>query len=110
MVKALALVALFLIPASRARAQVSFQVNIGPPPRWRPSRIAPQPGPEYVWVDGYWYAVGRRWVWHQGYWTRPPYPAAYWIEPYYDGRRFVPGYWENEHGRWDHDHRWDKRR
>ena len=108
--QSLALLVVFLAPAPQAAAQVSFEVNIGPPPRWRASRIAPQPGPDFVWVDGYWYPVGRRWVWHQGYWTRPPYAGAYWIQPYYDGRRFVGGYWENERGHWDHDHKWDKRR
>ncbi|HMD34530.1 MAG TPA: hypothetical protein VKH42_06165, partial [Vicinamibacterales bacterium] len=93
---------------SAAGAQVSVDVHIGPPPAWRPTHIAPQPGPEFVWVDGYWYPVKNRWDWHPGYWTRAPYPAAYWNEPYYDGRRFVPGYWERGHERWEHDHKWDK--
>jgi hypothetical protein len=110
LLKTLPFLVLLLAAAPPASAQVSFQVNIGPPPAWRPSRIGPQPGPDYTWIDGYWYPVGRRWVWHAGYWTRPPYPGAYWIQPYHDGRQFVPGYWENERGRWDHDHRWDKRR
>src|SRR5260370_32005383 len=59
LLKALPFLVLFLVPAAPARAQVSFEVNIVPPPRWRPSRIAPQPGPAYVWCDGYWYPVGR---------------------------------------------------
>jgi hypothetical protein len=110
LLKTLAMLALLLAPAPAAQAQVSFGITIGPPPRLRPSRVAPLPGPDYVWVDGYWYPVGSRWVWHAGYWTRPPFPGGYWIEPYYDGRRFVPGYWENERGRFDHNHRWDRNR
>ena len=100
LLKALPFLALFLVPAAPTSAQVSFQVNIGPPPAWRPSRIAPQPGPDYTWIDGYWYPVRGRWAWHAGYWTRPPYPGAYWIQPYHDGRQWVPGYWENERGRY----------
>ena len=108
LLKSLVLVALSLAPVSAANAQVSFGISIGPPPPWRPSRVAPQPGPGYVWVDGYWYPVGSRYVWHSGYWTRPPYGGAYWVEPYHDGRQFVPGYWEGDRGRLDHDHRWDR--
>jgi len=106
--KALAISALLLAPASAADAQVSFSVTIGPPPAWRASRIAPQPGPDFVWIDGYWYPVGRRYVWHQGYWTRPPFPDAYWIEPYYNGRQWIGGYWDSDRGPRSHDHRWDK--
>ncbi|GHT60039.1 hypothetical protein AGMMS50239_08120 [Bacteroidia bacterium] len=44
------------------------------------------PGPDYVWVDGYWtwdYRY-REYVWAQGYWALAPYAGAFWI----------PGYWE----------------
>ena len=106
--RVLAVAALFAAPASTARAQVSLNIEIGPPPPLRVQRVAAMPGPDFVWVDGYWYPVGRRWVWHAGYWTRPPRPGAYWIAPYHDGRAFVPGYWEDERGRYEHDHRMDK--
>jgi len=66
------------------------------------------PGPDYQWIDGYWYPVGSRWTWHEGYWTRPPSRWGYWNQPYYDGRRYIPGYWDVDRGRFDHDHRWDK--
>jgi len=60
-------VSLFLMPVSVARAQVSFDVHIGPPPAPRAYRVPPQPGPEYVWVEGYWYPIGGRYRWHDGY-------------------------------------------
>src|ERR1051326_3158009 len=42
-------------------AQVSFGIQIGPPPPPRIERVRPvAPGPDYVWVDGYWYPVARR--------------------------------------------------
>jgi hypothetical protein len=92
-------------------AQISIGVRIGPPPPRRVVRVVPQtPGPEYVWVEGYWYPVGRRYKWHEGYWTRPPYPGARWVVPHHDGERFFEGYWEGDRGRIEHDHHWDRDR
>jgi hypothetical protein len=107
LLKVLAMLTLLFAPVPEANAQVSFGITIGPPPRLRPSRVAPMPGPGYEWVDGYWYPAGSRWTWHAGYWTRPPFSGASWIQPYYDGRRYIPGYWDDGRGRFDHDHRWD---
>jgi hypothetical protein len=106
--KALAISALLLVPASAAHAQVSFGITIGPPPQLRTSHVAPQLRQEDVWVDGYWYPVGSKYVWHAGYWTAPPYSGAYWNEPYHNGTQYVPGYWDGDHGRADHDHHSDR--
>ncbi len=90
-------------------AQVSIGINIGAPPPPRVLRVRPvAPGPEYMWVEGYWYPVGGHYKWHDGYWTRPPYAGARWVAPRHDGRQFFAGYWEGEHGRVEHDHGWDK--
>jgi len=70
--------------------------------------VAPQPGPAFVWVEGYWYPEGKHYKWHDGYWTRPPYEGAYWVEPYYVGGRYFAGQWEGRRGYVAHDHRWDK--
>lgn len=67
-------------------AQVSIGIRIGPPPPPRVVYVLPaNPGPEYVWVDGYWYPVGNHWKWHKGY-------------------------WEGDRGRIGHDHHWDRDR
>ena len=98
-----------LLGAQLMTAQVSLGIQIGPPPAPRVYRAHPRsPGPDYVWIDGYWYADGRRWRWHDGYWTRPPYGGAQWIGPRYEGNRFFAGYWQGGRGRFDHDHRWDR--
>lgn len=90
---------------------MSFDVRIGaPPPAPRVYRVPPQPGPDYVWVDGYWYPVNGRYQWHNGYWTRPPYPEAYWVAPYYDGDQYYTGHWEGRRGDVHHDHTWDQSR
>jgi WXXGXW repeat (2 copies) len=112
MIRTMALTALAVTTlASTARAQVSVGIQIGPPPPPRVVRVVPaRPGPEFVWIQGYWYPVGHRYVWHDGYWTRAPYAGARWVAPRHDGRRFYAGYWEGDRGRIEHDHRWDRHR
>jgi hypothetical protein len=65
-------------------AQVSIGIRLGPPPQPRVVRVLPQrPGPDYLWVNGYWYPVGNHWRWHKGYWTLAPYPGATWYAPHF---------------------------
>ena len=95
-------------PASATPAQFSFGIRIGEPPEPRAYRVPPQPGPEYEWIEGYWYPERGRYVWHNGYWTLPPYQGAYWVEPYYVGGEYFAGHWEGPRGSVMHDHRWDR--
>jgi hypothetical protein len=109
-VRAALLAAMLMTTVSGVNAQVSLGIRIGPPPP-RVVRIVPErPGPDYIWVEGYWYPVGNRYRWHDGYWTRSPYEGARWIGPRYDGGQFFEGYWEGDRGRFEHDHRWDRDR
>ena len=59
--------------------------------------IPPAPGPDYVWISGYWWWNGRRYVWIPGHWARRPYPGYVWVRAgwvYRGGRYvFVPGFW-----------------
>ncbi len=103
------LAAMLLACGSIFSAQLS--IRIGPPPALRVERHRPpSPGPDYVWVDGYWYPVNGHYTWHRGYWTRPPYAGARWIGPRYERDEYYNGYWEGDRGRIDHDHRWDSAR
>jgi hypothetical protein len=96
--------ALLLGAGSAANAQVSVGVQIGrppapvvieeAPPAPRAYVVAARPGPEFVWIEGYWFPQGKHYRWHDGYWTRPPYAGAYWVEPYHYHGRYVAGYWE----------------
>ena len=99
-----------LLAGGTAFAQISIGVGIriGPPPPPRVVAVRPvTPGPDYVWVEGYWYPVGNHYKWHAGYWTRPPYPGAVWVVPRHDGQMFYQGYWQDDRGRYPHDHAWD---
>lgn len=101
--------AFLLLAVMPVFGQVSIGITIGPPPPPRVVRVLPaRPGPEYLWVEGYWYPVGRHYRWHDGYWTLPPYGGARWIAPHHDGAQFFGGYWDGERGRREHDHHWDR--
>lgn len=105
------LFALLFLAGGVLFAQISLGITIGAPPPPRVVRVRPRsPGPAFVWVEGYWYPVGGHYRWHDGYWTRPPYEGARWIAPRHDGHQFFAGYWDGEHGRIEHDHKWDKDR
>jgi hypothetical protein len=107
-IRATLLVAMLLATVSVIDAQVSVGIVIEAPPPPRAVQFLPaRQGPEFVLVEGYWYPVGRHYKWHEGYWTRPPYEGARWVAPHHDGERFYMGYWEGDHGRIEHDHRWD---
>ena len=82
-------------PAGRSRdgsRRISFDVHIGAPPPPHAYHVPPQPGPGYLWVEGYQYPQGSHYQWHDGYWTRPPYQGAYWVAPYHTNGRSLAGH------------------
>lgn len=107
-----AFVAMMLLAGELVFAtDVNIGIQIGPPPPPRVVYVAPsRPAPEFVWIDGYWFAEKNHYRWHEGYWTRPPYAGAHWVAPRHDGRIFFVGYWEGERGRFEHNHHWDHNR
>jgi hypothetical protein len=103
-----ALLCSLLFIGAPAHAQIAVGIRIGRPPEPRVVAVVPtQPGPEFVWIGGYWYPIGGHYRWHEGYWSRPPYEGARWVGPRHDGQRFYNGYWEGSHGRVEHSHKWD---
>ena len=66
------------------------------PPPMATQTIVVAPGPDFVWLDGYWgWGVGG-WAWFGGHWDRPPHPHAFWVHG-----RWVP---EHNHWRWASPH------
>ncbi len=60
------LLALMLFVAGAAFAQLSIGVRIGAPPPVRIMRAQPRsPGPDYMWIGGYWYPNGGHYRWHK---------------------------------------------
>jgi hypothetical protein len=90
------LMAMALLAGGALLAQPRFGigVTIGGPAYRTPAPVVvayrpPCPGPEYVWIDGYW--DGPTWI--DGYWGLPPYAGAYWVGPRWVGGSFYRGYW-----------------
>jgi len=84
-----------------------FEVE-GPPPPAQEEVVVATPGPDYVWIGGYWdWDVGvRHYVWRAGRWDHPPHPEARWVAPHYEFRGghhyYHPGHWDRGEHR---DHR-----
>ncbi len=68
-----------------------YVVRAGPPANVVEA-IPPAPGPEYVWVRGYykWDPDARAYVWAPGHWVVPPQGYHEW----------VPGHWADGDGGW----------
>ena len=71
-----------------------------PPPR-RHEVVIERPGPNHVWIKGYWHHTGQAWGWSDGRWSEPPRPHAHWVAARYQkvrgGTRYSPGHWSHEH-------------
>jgi hypothetical protein len=69
----------------------------GPPPAPVREERPTAPGPQAVWVSGYWHWTGMQYAWIPGHWDAPP-PGATWNAPVYtarDGRYFYEsGSWK----------------
>jgi len=100
--------ALVLFSGTPASAQVrigldfgAVQVRISPdaPPRPRWEQQPHRPGPNHVWIQGYWDRRGNQWAWAPGRWEEPAQRDSYWIRPQY---RNEGGAYRYEPGRWSH--------
>jgi hypothetical protein len=96
-------IAMLLWTGSVMAAQISIGIRIGPPPPPRVVHVMPaRPGPEFLWIDGYWYPMENHYRWHEGYWVRPPYPGAVWVTSRYESGHYIGGYWKSDRGRVEH--------
>jgi hypothetical protein len=84
------------LAAGEAKAGGGVFVRFGPPPPPR-EVIYVRPGPQYVYVPGYYRWTGRKHRWTRGYWAKPPRPHAVYVPGYWAPQRggyvFVGGYW-----------------
>jgi hypothetical protein len=89
------LLAMMLLAGSSMFAQTRVSIGIGfgghgagfyqPPPSYA-SNIPPCPGPDYIWVDGYWSQDYGRHTWVDGYWNRQPFSSGYLVAPRFENR------------------------
>jgi hypothetical protein len=71
----------------------------GPPPGLRADVTIAAPGPEFVWIPGFWdwSPASADWVWVPGVWQRRPHARAVWVAPRYERHR---GHWRYRRGHW----------
>ena len=91
-----------------------FIVEAPPPPRHEHRGYAP--GPDYVWIDGYWDRQDDRWAWAPGRWEAPGQRGSNWVKPQYrkegGAYRYEPGHWSHQkmvegddYTRWHKEHK-----
>ncbi len=87
------------IYTSEAQATTEYQVEAPPPPPPRRREVVvARPGPDVVWIEGY-YAYGPRggYEWVPGHWERPPGRYNSYVAPHWQQRGrsyvYVQGYW-----------------
>jgi len=84
-----------VVVAAAPADQVTVVTEAPPPLYVEPIPVAP--GPEFVWVGGYWVVSGGGWVWVHGRYDRPPNRGAHWV-----GHAWVQNgdRWELHKGGW----------
>jgi|GEM_PF-1261680 len=91
--------------ASGALAGISINIAIeAPPPELRHEVIiGVSPGPDFVWVGGYWDGAPGHYSWVGGHWDRPPHAHSRWFAPHWDKDR--DGHYHQTRGEWRDDDR-----
>ena len=81
---------------------IGVHVDLGapPPPRHEVVVERDRPGPDYVWMGGYWDGAPGHYVWVNGHWDRPPHGHEHgvWVAPHYE--RDHDGHYVRVEGRW----------
>ena len=81
-------------PPPPAPAQV---IIVDAPPPLRQEHRGHAPGPDYVWIDGYWAWHGHHHEWVAGRWDRPPHGHHTWVAPRWEHHGgsyvFIEGSW-----------------
>lgn len=71
--------------------------SYAPPPPPRVENYGRPPGPDHVWINGYWGYSNRNYAWAPGRWERPPRRGTHWHDGRWDrdgrGYRYRNGYW-----------------
>jgi len=67
------------------------------PPPPKVELMADAPGPQYVWIDGYWHWGWGQYAWVAGRWELPPRENAIWMPPRWETQGeslvLIHGYW-----------------
>jgi len=94
---ALLAAALVVLPACASAPPPPDAVYVSEaPPALQSQVVVASPGPDFVWVPGWW-NWDRQYVWVAGSWQRPPRARAVWVSPKWRrtsrGWYRINGYW-----------------
>ena len=102
------------ISASTILADISLNINLemAPPPPRHEVIIGISPGPDFVWIGGYWDGAPGHYAWVEGRWARPPHSHGHWNAPHWDRDRDghyhqTKGEWRDESPKRDENHKRD---
>jgi hypothetical protein len=90
-----------VLTASPVLAKFSLNVRVDeapPTPRHEEIIESEQPGPDYVWTEGYWDGAPGHYTWVAGRWGRPPHVYSKWMAPHWDKDR--DGHYHQIKGEW----------
>jgi hypothetical protein len=89
-----------LLSASPVLADISVNLQIDgpPPPRHEVVLEGNRPGPDYLWIAGYWDGYPGHYVWVGGHWDRPPHGHGHWVAPRWE--RDHDGHYRQIKGGW----------
>jgi hypothetical protein len=96
----------FAIPAATAaKTLADISINIGieapPPPPRQEVIVGISPGPDFIWIGGYWDGAPGHYRWVGGRWGRPPHAHGEWSAPHWD--RDKDGHYRQTKGEWRDD-------
>jgi hypothetical protein len=80
---------------------LNIQVDAPPPPPRPEVVVGVAPGPDYVWVGGYWDGSPGHYVWVRGRWDHSPHGHGVWMAPHWDKDR--DGHYHQVKGEWHDD-------
>jgi len=88
------------VSASPALAEISVNIGIEgpPPPRHEVIVERDRPGPDYIWVGGFWDGAPGHYTWRAGHWDRPPHAHAEWMAPRWE--KDHDGHYHQVKGEW----------
>jgi hypothetical protein len=88
------------IPLPPLPPGLEVHITTGRPPAVRHEMRPARPGPDYVWIGGYWADERGHWEWVPGRWERQAAPDSYWIPARYirtgHGYIYEPGHWSTQ--------------
>ena len=88
------------VVASTCFADISLTIVLDapPPPPNREVIVGVSPGPDYIWIGGYWDGEPGHYRWVGGRWGRPPHSHGQWVAPHWDKDR--EGHYHQTKGEW----------